>query len=141
MKGIEVNLLRSRQADLALDARVQEDAIEVGVCVDNPFKRGSVREKTQHILDFGGGVCLLLYKGIEASPVCDVVLDTACLVGAMFLDESVKSVLTTADSDDFGALEDELVSQCCTDSGGSADEKDAFVGRRHDCNWEDGKMV
>ena len=78
---------------------------------------------------------LPLDKGIQADSVGDVVLDTAGLFGAVFLDKGVQSVLTTADGDDLAALEDELVGQCRPDSRGGADQEDALVGQGHVLRW------
>lgn len=128
VEGIQVELCGPREPNLALDARVEKDAVEVGVPAHDagPCQSHSKAESWMK-------PHLPLNKDIQAGPVGDIVLDTAGLFGAVFLDKGVQSVLTTADGDDLAALEDELVGQCRPDSRGGADQEDALVGEGHVC--------
>lgn len=74
---------------------------------------------------------LLVDKGIEASAVSHIVFDSAGTLWAVLGNESVETVLTAANGDDFGAFFDELVCHGCANAGGGTDEENALILEYH----------
>lgn len=76
--------------------------------------------------------CILLVdESIHTAPVIDVKSLSASLILAVFLDEAVKSLLSTTNGNNLRAFLDETVSESGTDATRRADHKDLFVLERH----------
>lgn len=107
MEGGKVDLGGLGEVVGGLDAGVEEETIEVRV--------------------LGGDG---LDEVVEIVGVVNVVGE-AIGFAAVLADEVVDSILSTADSDDFGAFADELFGHAEADARRGSHDEDALVGERH----------
>lgn len=72
----------------------------------------------------GGGAYLVQLHHVK---------DLGCdLVAAVFLDELIQVLLSSAGNDKLGAVLDHLGGERLADAGGGTDDEDFLVGKRHD---------
>ena len=108
VESLQIDLFRLGEVVDTLDARIEENAVEIGV------PTGDILDELAQVLG-----------------VVDVVSDAIGFAAAVFLDKVVNTVLAAANSDDFGAFANELLGHTKTDAGGGADHEHGFVGEGH----------
>lgn len=79
----------------------------------------------------GRRLFLLVDERIEASAVGNIVFDRAGTLWAVLGNESVETLLTATNGDDFGAFLNELVCHGCANASGGTDEENALILEYH----------
>lgn len=107
MECREIDFVGLREVVHGLHSGIEENAVKIWVAAGD-------------VLD----------KGARILAVTDVVCKATSFI-AMLANKSVDSILSTANSDDFGAMADELLGHSQADAGGGTNHQNTLVGERH----------